>query len=178
VVKTSPIETRMAFAWVRSMSRYSQGVSARKLVNRSCSPSVRPPAATTSSATYWRVFSPVSPRSSTTTLNPPAVPSPSSGGAPKTLITPSLISPCRASRSRAAMASPDSSAAVRLSKSSSMTNMAPKLGALALSSSDWPATATVFLTPGVFRAICSIRRITRSVRCSEEESGSWTLTSR
>ena len=34
--------------------------------------------------------------------------------------------------------------------------MAPKFGALALSRIDWPAMATVWLTPGVFRAISSI----------------------
>ncbi len=41
-----------------------------------------------------------------------------------------------------------------------MTNMAPKLGALALSNSDCPATATVFLTPLLCETMPSIRRIT------------------
>ena len=77
------------------MSRYSQGVLARKLVNKPCRPrrvvagvddAVRPP-----SAAPRR---PMSPRSSTTILKPPAVPRPSTGGAPKTLTRPSLISSC------------------------------------------------------------------------------------
>ena len=49
------------------------------------------------------------------------------------------------------MASADRSCAVRFGKSSSITYIAPKFGALALSRIDWPATATVCLTPGVFQ---------------------------
>ena len=56
------------------------------------------------------------------------------------------------------MASPDRSASVRCSKSSSIRYRAPKLEALALSRIDWPEMATVCLTPGVSRAIVSIRR--------------------
>jgi len=76
------------------------------------------------------------------------------------------------------MASPERSAAVRRRKSSSITNIEPKFGAFAFNSSDWPATATVCLTPWVSSVIASICRMTRSVRCSDAESGSCTLTSR
>ncbi len=49
------------------------------------------PASTTSSAVSCRASRPVSPRSSTTILKPPAVPRPSTGGALKTLTTPSSM---------------------------------------------------------------------------------------
>ena len=133
------------------MSRYSQGVLARKLVNRSCSPGVVGRLGHDLSADVLQARpGPMSPRSSITILKPPAVPRPSSGGAPKTLIGPSVISRLQLRlASRAAIASPVSSGAGRWWKSSSITYMAPKFGALALSRIDWPAMATVCLTPGV-----------------------------
>ena len=75
---------------------------------------------------------PLSPRSSMMILKPPAVPRPSTGGAPKTFTRPSLISSWNVAWSVAAIASPESPRAVRSWKSSSMTYMAPKFGALAL----------------------------------------------
>ena len=76
--------------------------------------------------------------------------------------------------------SPESPAAVRLWKSSSITYMAPKFGALALSRIDCPAMATVWLTPGcrLIRAISSMLLHDASVRSDEAASGSCTLTSR
>ena len=59
-----------------------------------------------------------------------------------------------------------------------MTYIEPKFGALAFSRSDWPAMATVCLTPGDSRAISSICCMTSWVRSTEAASGSWTLTSR
>ena len=67
---------------------------------------------------------------------------------------------------------------VRWWKSSSITYIAPKLGALALSRIDWPAIATVCFTPGIFRRVSSTRLITFWVFSTEVESGIWTLTSR
>ena len=60
-----------------------------------------------------------------------------------------------------------------------MTYIAPKFGALAFSRIDWPAMATVCLTPGVLPAISSIvLHHLAAVRSSDAASGSCTLTSR
>ncbi len=55
-------------------------------------------------------------------------------------------------------------------------NIEPKLEALACSRNDIPAMATVCATPGVSRAISSTLAIASWVRCSDAESGNWTLT--
>ena len=94
-------------------------------------------------------------------LKPPAVPRPSTGGAPKTLTRPSRISSCepllraaRRSRRRTAPArrGGGSRRASRTSRRSS--------GRWRSSRIDWPAMATVCLTPGVLPAISSICCIT------------------
>ena len=136
------------------------------------------PSATAFSAACWSAAGGLSPRSSTTSLKPPAVPRPSTGGAPKTLTTPSMISFWSSSWSFSAISSPWSSCFCRWWNSSSITYIAPKLGALALSRIDWPEIATVCLTPGDLRAISSTLRMTAWVFSTEVESGSWTLTSR
>ena len=153
----SSIETPRSLAWVRSMISSSQGVSARKLVNSPCKLRVvlaggddlvggllqgrqavvagvlddDLEAAGRAQALDRRRAEDVDDR----------LAAPPSGSAPA------------ASRR---CASPDSSGRVRFSKSSSITYIAPKLEALAFSRIDWPAMATVCLTPGVFRAISSI----------------------
>ena len=76
------------------------------------------------------------------------------------------------------MVSPERPRAARRWKSSSITYIAPKLGALAPSRIDWPAMATVFFTPGFLWASSSMRCITRSVRSTEAASGNCTFTSR
>ena len=55
--------------------------------------------------------------------------------------------------------------------------MVPKFDPYAFKSNDWPVNPTVAVTPGVLVAISLICRMTLSVRSSEAESGSWTLTS-
>ena len=81
---------------------------------------------------------------------------------------------------RAATAStgPVSPSWARWWKSSSITYIAPKLGALAFIRIDWPAIARVCETPGILPASRSTSAITFWVRSSDDESGSWTLTSR
>ena len=59
-----------------------------------------------------------------------------------------------------------------------MTYIAPKFGALAFIRIDCPAMAMVWVTPGSFPVTSSTWLITASVRSSDDESGSWTLTSR
>ena len=89
----------------------------------------------------------VSPRILTMILKPPAVPRPSTGGAPK-MLTMRLDFLLQALlQVAAAIASPDSSGVVRFSKSSSIRYSAPKFEALAPSRIDWPEMATVCLTP-------------------------------
>ena len=80
-------------------------------------------------------------------------------------------------RSSAAMASalrPEP----RWPNSSSITYIEPRLGALALRTSDWPEMPTVCATPAVSRASRSMRAITRRVRSTEAASGNCTLSSR
>ena len=103
--------------------------------------------------------SPVSPRSSITILKPPAVPSPSTGGAPKTLtMAVADLRPAAPPASRAAMASAGQLGVARArgSRRASRTSRRSS-GALAFSRIDWPAMATVCLTPGM-----SARRSARS----------------
>ena len=57
-------------------------------------------------------------------------------------------------------------------------NIEPKFEPLAFSTNDWPVMPVACWTPGVFRAIFSIWRITASVRSVEAASGSCTLTIR
>ena len=111
-------------------------------------------------------------------LKPPVVPRPSIGGAPNAVTTAPRTSRRQRSRSRAAMASAVSSGPCRWSNSSSMTYIEPRLGALAFRISDWPEMPTVCSTPGVSRAIVSMRAMTCCVRSTEAESGSCTLRSR
>ena len=66
----------------------------------------------------------------------------------------------------------------RSSNAFSMTYIEPRFGALAFRISDWPEMPTVCATPGVSRAIFSIRAMTCCVRSTEAESGSCTLRSR
>ena len=135
----------------------ASGVSARKLVNSpmqarrlvafgghdvvGCCPA--------------RSSRPTSPRSWIMILKPPAVPSPSTGGAPKMLTT---CAPWHflgeALLQLAAIASLDSSGSAVRSKSSSIRYIAPKLERVGVEQrSTGPEMATVCLTPGVSRAM-------------------------
>ena len=112
-------------------------------------------------------------------LKPPAVPRPSTGGAPKMFtiaVGHLLLEAAPAARRRWPRRT--APAWCGCSKSSSIRYSAPKLEALALSRIDWPEMATVCLTPGVFRAISSICCTTSLVRATEAASGNCTLTSR
>ena len=123
--------------------------------------------------------SPVSPRSSITILKPPAVPRPSTGGASKTLTSPSLISSWSVACSRAAITGPVSPSWARWWKSSSITYIAPKFGRVGVHQDRLAGDRH-----GVRDARQSCRRsprrrlITSWVRSSDDESGSCTLTSR
>jgi hypothetical protein len=57
-------------------------------------------------------------------------------------------------------------------------NIEPRFEPLVPSRNDWPETATVCATPGVSRAMSRTWSITACVRCTEAESGSWTLATR
>ena len=111
-------------------------------------------------------------------LKPPVVPRPSIGGAPNAgTIAPRTSRWQRSCRS-AAMASAVRSGPCRSANGLSMTYIEPRLGALAFRISDWPETPTVCSTPGVSRAIVSMRAMRRCVRSTEAASGSCTLRSR
>ena len=109
-------------------------------------------------------------------LKPPVVPSPSIGGAPKTLTTASRIV---AAHSRfKALATSSAEMCGRSSKSFNITYSEPRFGAFVLSSNDCPEMPTVCPTPSVFKAIVSIWATISRVRCTDEESGSCTFTSK
>ena len=151
MLKTSPSTRPSSWPASRSMSRYSQGVLARKLVNRPCEARRRRlPSATTLSATSCSASRPVSPRSSIMILKPPAVPRPSTGGAPKTLTRPSVTSSCerRLQPRGDGVAGQLVRRAVRGSRRASRTSSRSS-GRWRSSRIDWPAIATVCLTPGV-----------------------------
>ena len=160
------------------MSRYSQGVPTREPLNTPCNSRVWLARALIRSPTFCSSFRPRLPRSSMMILKPPVVPRPSTGGAPNAC----TIAPRTAVRQRLTMAAPMAVAVrSRLSRSAnglSRTYREPRLGALAERISDWPETPTVCSTPGVSRAICSMRAMRRSVRSTEAASGNCTFRSR
>ena len=109
MVRTSSIETPRSLAWVRSMISSSQGVLARKLVNRPCKLRVvlaggddLVGASSAGPAGRCRRVS------WTMILKPPAVPRPSTGGARRCSRSPAALPSEVAPASRAAMASLDS----------------------------------------------------------------------
>lgn len=71
-----------------------------------------------------------------------------------------------------AMAPPDRLGVLRWSNGLSVTNTMPALGLLVKPLIDRPGKATALSTPGCFRAMSDMRRITSSVRSSEAPSGS------
>ena len=148
-------------------------VLARKLVNSPVSPGISLPAWITSCTTVSRVPKPRSARSSITILKPPAVPKPSTGGAPRMLTSPSRTSFSNRCFKSAVMTSAVRCSSARLWKSSSITYIEPKFDALAESSSDWPAMATVCFTPSTLSQMRSMSAITSSVRPSDAESGKY-----
>ena len=158
---------------------YNCGVFERNIVNTPIRPGVfGEPADQRASVYFCSEGSPSEPRSSTISLKPLAVPMPGTGGAPKTLTMASLISRLYVSRRRYMIASAFSSAARRLSKGSSTTNIEPKFELLAVSRIDWPDTATVALNAGRLRGRAS--RLSASLPAcvpTADESGSCTLTS-
>ncbi|MCY1535317.1 hypothetical protein D9M68_707170 [compost metagenome] len=74
--------------------------------------------------------------------------------------------------SEAEMALPDSAALLRSSKGLSVTNTMPALELLVKPLMDRPGKAMALCTPGSFKAISLMRRITASVRSSEAPLGS------
>ena len=76
------------------------------------------------------------------------------------------------------MASEYSSGERRSWNGLSVMNSVPKLELTPFMTNDWPGMSTVWATPGVSAAIFWMRSITATVRSSEAESGSWTLTMR
>ena len=103
----------------------------------------------------WSSVSPRLPRSSTTSLKPPATPSPGIGAAPYTVTLAASTLRAHWDRSLAMMAVSRRLALLRLSKGSSTMNIEAKLGLLACSRNDNPEMETVCATPGVLRAISS-----------------------
>ena len=70
-------------------------------------------------------------------------------------------------------------AAVRSSNGFRTTNIVPKLEPLVVIRNDFPETPTVWATPGTLLGdLVDLLARTASVRCTEAESGNWTLTSR
>ena len=109
-------------------------------------------------------------------LKPPATPRPGIGEELRTLTTASLTRFLYSGSSRAMMSSACSPGALRLSNGSRTMNIEPKLEALAWSRNDIPEMVTVWATPGVSRVILSTNAMADLVRCSDAESGNWTLT--
>ena len=123
----------------------------------------------------------MSPRSSIMILKPPAVPRPSTGGAPKTLID--AVAGPRPAASLCELGGDRVAATARGScrswNSSSITYIEPKFGALAFSRIDCPAMADRVLDARRLAGdLLDPRHHLAAVRSSDAESGSCTLTSR
>src|SRR5690606_14233664 len=99
------------------------------------------------------------------------VPSPITGGGGNTAMNASLM-PANLAFRLPVMASPDSSAPWRSANGLSVTNTMPALELLVKPLIDRPGKAMALSTPGSFRAMSDMRRITSSVRSSEAPLGS------
>ena len=164
---------------VRSMSRYSQGVLARELLNRPCRPGVSLPSATIVSLTCCSVAQAEVAAVLDHQLE-------AAGGAQAVDrrgaedddhgVADLSLAARRGARRRWRR---PSGRPRRSANSSSITYIEPRFGALAFSSSDWPEMPTVWSTPGrVAGDVVRSGAITSWVRSTEAESGSCTLTSR
>ena len=117
-------------------------------------------------------------RSCTSTVNPPALPIPRTGGGGSTSACPSCT-PANSALSLAAIAEPDSSGfPARSSNGARMTNIDPASGWLPPLMIEYPPIANVAATPGVSLARRASSRTALSVRCRAAAGGNWTLTSR
>ena len=164
------------------MSRYSQGVLARKLVNSPCKPLLSLPLLTAFSAVFCRTSVPAARGSRITILKPPAVPKPSIGGAPKTWTWASGISSSNSSCKRSAMASADRSACLR-KKCRSLASSAATSSSVSRPAEGEPALSARSFSRNFFffsRSRSGARRSWKSssIRYIEPKLGAFTFKSR
>ena len=174
--KTLAIGTSSLFALTRSTSAKICGVEARNGENTAVSSGSWWAASTSAVVASCSAPMPRPPRSCTSTLKPPAVPRPRTGGGAITKMSASVIwfsSCCSVVRSSSAVGP-----CVRSSNGSCTTKIAPALALLARVAPEKPANATACRTPGVWRITSLAWRTTSSVRSSDAPSGSWIATIR
>ncbi len=149
-------------AFSRSTSTSSCGTATVKLVKASVSAGCAHAFPITSCVTRSSSSKPRFPLSSTCKRKPPIVPNPITGGGGNIATKAPFIDP-KFWLSWAAMAPPDRSGVVLLSKSVRVANNTPELGLLVNPLIFKPGNAIASSTPGCSIAIRDISRITSSV---------------
>ena len=162
------------------MSRYSQGVSDRELLNRPCSPGVLVAAGDDLVADPLQLAQAEVAAVLDDELEPAGRAQPlDRRGAERRHDGPADLVAGSALAARAAMASADWSGPVRSANALSMTYIEPRFGALAFRISDWPEMPTVCVDPGrVAGGLLDRGPSSAASARTDAESGSWTLRSR